>query len=161
MDFSSSEKGCIAEAKILAALVGLGYQVLIPWTPASRYDVAIDLAGDLVRIQCKLANKTSSRSGVIRFYAASAGRHNGVWTKANYRGDCDLFICWCPENDQIYAVPVDECPTTEVTLRLVPAKNNQACRMADDHKIEGVLAQLGERHAGSVEVASSSLAHST
>src|SRR5438477_7141632 len=47
-----TSKGKTSEAVILAVLASLGKHVLIPWGE-ERYDLALDEAGRLVRIQCK------------------------------------------------------------------------------------------------------------
>jgi hypothetical protein len=52
---NTAKKGEITESVILARLVQLGYECLIPWGYDHRYDIAIDDDGKLVRIQCKTA----------------------------------------------------------------------------------------------------------
>jgi len=49
---NTAKKGEIAESMILARLVELGYECLIPWGHDHRYDIAIDDDGKLIRIQC-------------------------------------------------------------------------------------------------------------
>jgi hypothetical protein len=55
----------------------------------------------------------------------------------DYRGDADLFIAYCPQNDRVYAVPVDEAALTYVRLRLDPPANNQqiGVRWATDYEL--------------------------
>src|SRR4051794_10328333 len=55
-----TSKGKTTEAVILAALVRLGQQVLIPWAE-ERYDLALDDGGRLVRIQ-----RTTGRLRVLQ-----------------------------------------------------------------------------------------------
>jgi PD-(D/E)XK endonuclease len=50
---NTSKKGEITETIVLAELVQLGYECLLPWGHEHRYDIAIDDDGKLVRIQCK------------------------------------------------------------------------------------------------------------
>ncbi len=52
---NTSKKGEITESVVLARLVQLGYECLLPWGHDHRYDIAIDDNGKLVRIQCKTA----------------------------------------------------------------------------------------------------------
>jgi PD-(D/E)XK endonuclease len=47
------EKGAIAEIKIAAAAVELGVPVLRPMQEHGRYDLAFEIAGELLRVQCK------------------------------------------------------------------------------------------------------------
>jgi hypothetical protein len=45
--------GLRSETTILAALVELGYDVLVPWGFNRRYDYVIDLGREVIRAQCK------------------------------------------------------------------------------------------------------------
>jgi hypothetical protein len=55
-----SQKGAIAEAAVSAAAVELGFVVLRPLCEGSRYDLVIDLAPRLLRVQCKFASCVAS-----------------------------------------------------------------------------------------------------
>jgi hypothetical protein len=48
----TKRKGDAAEAHVLAALVGAGLTVLVPWGDNARYDLVVDCAGRFIRIQC-------------------------------------------------------------------------------------------------------------
>lgn len=50
---NTTKKGEITESVVLAKLVQLGYECLIPWGHDHRYDIGIDDGGKLIRIQCK------------------------------------------------------------------------------------------------------------
>ncbi len=58
---NTSRNGEITESIILARLVQLGYECLIPWGHDHPYDIAIDDGGKLVRIQCKTAHYNEER----------------------------------------------------------------------------------------------------
>jgi hypothetical protein len=49
----SNRKGAIAETKIAAAATELGIPVLRPIVEHGRYDLAFEVAGRIVRVQCK------------------------------------------------------------------------------------------------------------
>ena len=69
---NTSRKGEITESVILARLVQLGYECLIPWGHDHRYDIAIDDVGMLVRIQCKTAHYNEEQ-GCLEFNKAFDG----------------------------------------------------------------------------------------
>ncbi len=48
-------KGAIAELKIATAATCLGVPVLRPMTERGRYDLAFEVGGRLLRVQCKWA----------------------------------------------------------------------------------------------------------
>jgi hypothetical protein len=62
--------------------------------------------------------------------------HKRVYRR-HYRGDADLFIAYCPQNDRVYAVPVDEATVTDIRLRIDPPANNQrlGVRWATDYEL--------------------------
>ena len=57
-----SQKGAIAETAITAAATKLGIRVLLPVDEGGRYDLVLDVAGRLLKIQCKWAAR---KGGVI------------------------------------------------------------------------------------------------
>jgi hypothetical protein len=108
---NTSRKGEITESVILARLVQLGYECLIPWGHDHRYDIAIDDAGKLVRIQCKTARYVEIW-GCLEFntaitYARVGGKPH---IRRGYKGEADYFGVYSPETGKVFLVPVDEVP---------------------------------------------------
>jgi PD-(D/E)XK endonuclease len=133
-----------------------------------RYDLIFDIDGSLVRVQCKLARR---RGDVVTVRCYSARRSPGGLLKRTYAaGEIDAFAAFCPELDRCYYVPYERVGNrTQVDLRLTPCRNNQRIGInwaenfefgATLARVPGAIAQLGERDAGSVEVAGSSPAGS-
>jgi hypothetical protein len=84
--------------------------------------------------------------------------------------DIDAYAAYCPDLDTCYFLPMSEFANRiAIQLRLQPTRNNQNLRInwAKDYEfaatlgLPGAIAQLGERVAGSDEVAGSSPAGST
>jgi hypothetical protein len=114
------EKGNLTEAKILAALVGAGYLVSVPFGSGHKYDFIIDDSVRLLRVQCKTGRVNK---GVLLFNSYSQSG-NGA-TKQGYHGLADIFAVLNPESGDVYLVPVDGFGTTGVTLRLTPTLSGQ------------------------------------
>ncbi len=135
---NTSKKGEITESIVLAKLVQLGYECLIPWGHDHRYDIAIDDGGKLVRIQCKTA-RYLEESGCLEFNAAITYARVGgkPHTRKGYKGEADYFGVYSPDIEKVYLVPVDDVPGSVVKLRLHEAKNNQqkGIRWAEDFEI--------------------------
>jgi hypothetical protein len=55
MDWSTDQKGAIAESAIVHAAIKLGLSVSKPLTDGDRYDLIFDLYPRLIRVQCKWA----------------------------------------------------------------------------------------------------------
>jgi hypothetical protein len=136
---NTSKKGEITESIVLARLVQLGYECLLPWGHDHRYDIAIDDNGKLVRIQCKTARYVE-KWGCLEFntaitYARVGGKPH---VRKGYQGEADYFGVYSPDMGKIYLVPVGDVPMcSKAVLRLHPTKNNQAkgVRWAKDYEI--------------------------
>ncbi len=149
---NTSQKGNIATAHILAALVANGKDVAIPFGDHQRYDLIIDDNGTFLRVQCKVG---CLKDGQISFMTSRHRRRvkdrPAGWI--SYRGEVDLFGVYCPQNRTCYLVPANEVKEKRAFLRLAPTRNNQkkGVRRASAYEI-GAVAQLGERCNGIAEV---------
>ena len=135
---NTTRKGEITESIVLAKLVELGYQCLIPWGHDSRYDIAIDDDGKLIRIQCKTARYLEER-GCIEFntcitYARVGGKPH---IRKGYKGEIDYFGVYSSDVRKVYLVPIEDAPEGAMVLRLQPTKNNQekGVKWAKDYEI--------------------------
>jgi PD-(D/E)XK endonuclease len=164
---TTDQKGAIAESAIVHAAITLGIGVSRPTAP-ERYDLIFDLRPALVRVQCKWAVRRAA-SISIRCCSSRRGR-DGILKRSYSASEIDAYAAFCAELGLCYFLPVDRFANQrEITLRLAPALNSQRqlINWARDFEFEakltpyGAIAQLGERDAGSVEVAGSSPAGST
>jgi hypothetical protein len=113
-------KGEITEAVILAELMKRGKVVLLPFGNNQRYDLLIDDGGTFTRVQCKTGRLINH---CVRFYTRSVNGFTGK--KRGYRGEIDLFMVYCPDNQKIYAINVNDAPESEMYLRIHPSRNGQ------------------------------------
>jgi PD-(D/E)XK endonuclease len=51
--------------------------------------------------------------------------------------EVEYFAVYSPDLDKVYLIPIEHIPTTQATLRLVPANNNNqyGIRMAQDYQL--------------------------
>lgn len=125
--------GNAGEGMVLAALVGRGFRVLIPFGEGAPYDLAIDLeSGAFLRVQCKTG---WPRGGCLIFnpYGTDHGHGQG-----SYAGEADVFGVYFPPLHGVYLVPLDAVARSEGRLRLEPARNNQRrrVRLAAEYEID-------------------------
>ena len=148
----SNHKGNLAELRIAAAAAELGIGVLAPMTEHGRYDLIFDLAGRLMRIQCKWARRVDDVVAVqIRgnYHSPSRGYVRSTYSPH----EIDAVAAYCHANRTCYLLPIEEINGMGfVHLRLAPAKNGQRAgvRMAVDYEL-GAVAQLEvapEWHSG-------------
>ncbi len=122
------------EAIVLARLVALGHDVLVPWGHNHRYDLVVDLGDRMLRVQCKTGRL---KDGVIEFNTLSVRTNTERWLVRSYDGEADVFAVSCPETKGVYLVPVEGAPRSSCRLRLEPTENHQAAgiRWARDYEL--------------------------
>ncbi len=164
---TTNQKGTLAEAKVAAVAIEHGVGVSIPLDD-ERYDLILDLRPALLRVQCKWAIRVNDVVNV-RLYTSRRAKE-GMVNRRYRAGEVDAFAAYCPDTDDCYLLPADEFVAfRQAHLRLAPARNNQllGIRWARHYvfgatlsRLNGPIAQLGERLAGSQKVAGSSPAGS-
>ena len=165
---TTNQKGSLAEVKIAAAAIELGLGVARPLDD-ERYDLILDLRPTLLRVQCKWARRIGDVVSA-RLYTSRRGPE-GVRSSRYEAGEFDAFALYCPDVERCYLLPADDVVAfRQIHLRLAPSNNNQLLRIrwarhyefgATLARLDGPIAQLGERLAGSQKVAGSSPAGST
>ena len=161
---STNHKGAIAETAIAAEATRLGISVLRPIVDHSRYDLAFEVAGRLLRVQCKWGGLDTD-SALVKVNLQTC-RHtpNGYVYGSYSASEIDLVAVYCGELDRCYLLPISLVEgRRSIHLRLSEALNGQrACiNLEADFRFPGAIAQLGERLSGTQEVAGSSPASST
>jgi hypothetical protein len=133
-------RGNAAEAGVLHACVTAGLPVYLPFGGGSPVDlVVLTPGGSPIRVQVKCGRL---REGRVEFNVCATDHGRG---REHYRGRADVIAAHVAELDQVFVIPVDDCPHYMVSLRLEPARNNQRkrVRMAEDHTFERWVASLG------------------
>lgn len=119
---NSKSVGDITQSHIMAALLKRGKKALMPFGDNFRYDLVVEEDGRFTRIQCKTGKIVC---GAIVFAVASSQYHRGG-KRQDYRGQIDAFGVFCPDNEKVYIIPIEELPLVrEAKLRLTPPKNLQ------------------------------------
>ena len=158
---TTNQKGAIAEAAVIKEAILLGMDVYRPVVEGCRYDLILDTGSQLLRTQCKWANR---EGGVVVVRARTARTTPRGYVYGTYSSDeVDGIAAWCPDTDACYFVPIAEIEgRVAMHLRLQPARNRQESLVhwASQYRL-GAIAQLGERRAGSAKVEGSSPSSST
>jgi prevent-host-death family protein len=161
---STNRKGPIAEAKIAAAAIELGIPVLRPIAEHGRYDLALEIAGRILRVQCKWGSLDES-GAVIRVQLQSSRTTPTGYVRTYYRADeIDLVAVYCGGLDRCYLLPIEMVAGRRaIHLRLSRPLNGQraSINLAERFEFRGAVAQLGERRRGTPEATGSSPVSST
>jgi prevent-host-death family protein len=159
---TSNQKGAIAEAEIATAAVRLGIPVLRPIQEHGRYDLVFEIAGRLVRVQCKWA---SLHRDVVQVHVSGNYLTPRGYVRTPYSAEqIDAIAAYCDELDCCYLLPVGLVSGKhQIRLRLSAPKNGQrAClNWATDYSLDGAVAQWEERRYGIPEAGGSSPPSST
>jgi hypothetical protein len=119
--------GELSEAIIRAKLLEVGFDILIPSGDNLRYDLVIeDADGSFWRIQCKTGRSNGeyiSFAPASLYYHTRAGRT--THGSRSYHAQIDYFAVYCPETRGVYLIPVEDTGSSQMNLRLVPARNKQ------------------------------------
>ncbi len=157
----SNHKGNVAELAIATEAAKLGLSVLKPLTEHERYDLAIGIAGELVRVQCKWAQK---KKEVVNVKLTSSRRGSDGHIRTRYTAtDVDAIGAYCEELNACFLIPINVVAGQwAVQMRLAPARNGQraALHFAEQYRL-GAVAQLAERRRGTAEARGSNPLSST
>jgi PD-(D/E)XK endonuclease len=143
---TTNQKGTIAELKIAAAAAQLNIPVLRPMTDHCRYDLAFEVAGRLLRVQCKWGaldpDGAVIRLNLQRSWLSPHGYVRGAYSEK----EIDAVAVYCGDLDRCYLLPCALIADRRgIYLRLSPPRNAQQAfiNLAADFEFDGAVAQLG------------------
>lgn len=123
--------GAISQAKIINAVVAAGKVPLGPIVHVRPYDFVMEDQKQFFRIQCK-TGRLFRGAVYFRPHRLRAAKRETGWERrvTDYKGEIDFFGVYCPDNEGVYLVPIqDVAPARICALRVAPAKNNQTKRI--------------------------------
>jgi prevent-host-death family protein len=160
----TNRKGAIAEAAIALEAIKLGIPVLRPITERERYDLAFELGGRLLRVQCKWASFDEA-AGVVKVGLQGSWLSPHGYVRSSYSEDeIDLLAVYCGDLDRCYLLPSSMVAGRRaIYLPVSPSRNAQrACiNLGAEYELSGAVAQWNERSAGSRKVVGSNPTSST
>ena len=134
MERTRNQKCELAEAKVTADLISRGYQVAFPFG-TSRYDLIVDRKNELERVQVKYV---ASDGNVVKVKCRSITHSRSENKIFKYLPtEIEWIATYDETTDKVYYVSSDllgEEGRSEVTLRLVPTKDNQSKKINWAHE---------------------------
>jgi prevent-host-death family protein len=158
---TNGRKGAIAEARIAAEAVKLGFDVYRPIAEGGRYDLIVDVGNRLLRAQCKWATRKDS---VVNVWMTTSRLTPHGYVRTTYNAsEIDGIAAYCQDLERCFWLPIEEfAGRTSAQLRLSPPRNGQRAGLLwAEHYAFGAIAQLGERRRGTAEVGGSNPPSST
>jgi len=142
-NLTPSQKGAAAEAALTAMTIGLGLTVLRPLCEGRRYDLIIDLEPELLRVQCKLAQRLD---GVLVVRLRTNRYTPSGYVSTSYTAEeIDAIGVYSPELRNCFLIPISEVSgRCAIHLRVDPSRNNQAegIKWARDYELPAMLARM-------------------
>lgn len=144
---STTYRGDVAELMAASELVRRGYIVSRPLTNGAAYDILADVGGLIKKVQIKKACR--QKNGTLRVNLSSSKYHRGR-TSVSYFGRVDCLIAVECETGKFFVFFGDDLNMSEVSLRDLPAKNNQqkGTRLASSHLIDDFFPDLNRLVGG-------------
>ena len=118
--------GNATELKCLAYLYDIGCSVSIPYGNSDKYDMIIDVNGELFKVQCKhptIGFDDQQNAQTISFDGRWQSHNTQKYQKRQYKKtEIDFFATFY--QGKCYLIPVGECNSIK-TLRITSPKNHQ------------------------------------
>lgn len=139
----NNKKGDSTEIETLLAFTRLGYAVSIPYGHKEKYDLLVDIEGNLIKVQCKTSIE-GRRNGTLEVDLRCKVYDHGKYSFAHYeKNEVDYFATTF--NGKCYLLPASECNSRKV-LRLDPPINGRgiAINWAEDYELEKIVKTILE-----------------
>lgn len=128
-----TDKGAIGEAEVRADFTRRGWIVCDPNRDDSPYDMVVD-NGELHRVQVKYASLDDD--GAIRVSIQRSNPNANGSVEKDYTSDeVDVYAVYCPETDNVYWIPFEEAPRTNMHLRVGDRTEDKRIRWAEDYAL--------------------------
>lgn len=118
--FSTKQKGDIAEYRVVAELLKLGLNVLMPCGDRLPYDLVIERNGKFSRLQVKWAWQDRSKDAWFYCVDLRSSNTNRVKCFHSKHGPekVDFVVAWIAEWDTFYVIPSIVAAKYRSTIRL-------------------------------------------
>lgn len=134
--------GDVNELNCILAFEKRGYYTSIPFSASCRYDVIVDIEGQLLKIQCKSSHFYQGDETCIELNTTRSTTNTQSTKRYTYSKDeIDYFYTNFKGYD--FLIPVEETSTSKI-LRLQAPKNNQfeQVNIATDYLLDNVLESI-------------------
>lgn len=91
---NKKKQGDVGVAMAIAHYTKLGYVVCYPLTDSARYDLVVDIDGELKRVQCKSTNYIEKSSYVVNTKTCGGNQSWNGAAKVLSKDECDLLFVY-------------------------------------------------------------------
>jgi hypothetical protein len=125
------QKGEITEQIIICEFLKLGIPVSKPIGDNQPYDLIIDLHGKLLKVQSRTGRL---RNNIVKFNALSYRVNTKCVYMKDNRDKFDLFVVYCPDNQQTYIIESNKIITN--VGRFYLGETHKILMLAQDNELD-------------------------
>lgn len=118
--FSSKQKGNIGLSHAILLFTINGYNISLPLTESTKYDLIVDINNKLYKIQCKYTSQLCKKNVCDLFqsplYVSGGNRSSGNTKKLYNNDDFDFIFISCSNNTN-YLIPFS-CVKNKKTINI-------------------------------------------
>lgn len=118
------EKGILGEAKVLLYFVEKGYEIFLPYSDGTPFDLIITKDNKLYRVSVKYTSRETTTSWAVTLKSVSRRKDNKNLVKNFDNTECDLVAIYSSIEDRILILDAKKI-TTKTELRV--KKENDKC----------------------------------
>ena len=102
----TTTNGWVAETRVIARCVEMGYRVSIPFGDGAPYDFIVDTGEKILRVQVKKVYQSQDH-WVTSFIKARSSNYKNQFDRHYTKSDCDYIVCYSCEYDIAYIFPIE------------------------------------------------------
>lgn len=122
---NSKSKGNLGEIKVASEFIKYGCMVSFPFGDNARYDLVVDMNGELKKVQVKYA-ASKNANGAWRCMCVSSTNHTTNKKLDKYKNDVDIMAYYIPELDICIMFNIEEIgDKTSIHVRNEAPLNSQ------------------------------------
>lgn len=134
-------KGDLVEIQCLKDFQQRGFYCSLPYSGSCRYDLIVDINGQLLRIQCKSATE-NTEEGVLKINCTRSTTNTQKTIRYKYTKD-EIDYFYTSWNDYGFLIPVNEVSTVKHLRIKEPKKGvTENMSIAYDYLIDNVLLSI-------------------
>lgn len=134
-------RGDITEIEVLLAFLRLGYAVSLPYGCKEKYDLAVDIDGHFIRVQCKSSSPYRDGNSIsmdTRRKVMKDGKRVFTWY-----ADDEIDYYATTYEGKCYLIPADECHSRKILrLKAATVENSTTINWAEDYELETIVKKI-------------------
>ena len=132
---NTNQIGNLGELKVIERCLQNNISVFLPFGDGNVVDMVIVINGKCLKAQVKSSQTNNNGCVTFKMKSEKSNRQEGIH---HYTAkEIDIYLCYSYAYDEVYLIPFTEAPTSVLTIRHIPPKNNiKSVHMAENYLLE-------------------------